>query len=332
MKTNPVLFAFAFPLQASGNDSAVWQKLFPAGETNALDGRAFLNDAPGVVVQNFAADKVQLMVDIDHCSERFGGGAAEGWVEEMEVRQHAIWGRIFWTDEGRLKIKSRQYQYLSPAFILEGTTARVLRFTSIALVNRPAMHLRALARQDSMKGEKMSKEQPQPPSPPIRSEGQKTEAPPVVQTADREPSTQTPSLSLAVPRADHDAVVARAVAAEQALAQHLAAGREKEIEAAVDQAVKAGKIVPASRDYHLAQCRKDGGFEEFKSYIASAPALLQPQKLPAAPVATGRKTMNKTEVRVARAMGVPREDFLAERAAWEAEEKGASQNSEGETR
>ena len=329
MKTNPVLFAFAFPLQASGSDSAVWQKLFPAGETNALDGRAFLNDAPGVVVQNFAADKVQLMVDTDHCSERFGGGAAEGWVEEMEVRQHAIWGRIFWTDEGRLKIKSRQYQYLSPAFILEGTTARVLRITSIALVNRPAMHLRALARQESTKGDHMSTQETKTPSPPAKGEGQKIETPPAVQTASKEESSSASSLSRVVPRADLDVALARANHAEQALAQHLASAREKEIEAAVGQAVKEGKIMPSSKGYYLSQCKKEGGYEEFKTHIASAPALLQPQKLPAAPPATASKTLSKTEAHIASATGVSSEDFLKARAEIAAEEKETAQNGEG---
>ena len=331
MKTNLVHSAFALSLGASNVEVPSWYKLVPQLTINTRDGRTYLNDAPGVVVQNFLADDIDLVVDVDHRAEMGETGPAQGWVDKLDVRQKEIWGRIEWTDEGKSKIKSRAYRFLSPAFLTEGDTARILKLTSVALVNRPAFRLPALARQESTKGEKMSKEQPQPPSPPIRSEEQKTEAPPVVQTAAREPSTQTPSLSLAVPRADHDAVVARALAAEQALAQHLAAGREKEIEAAVGQAVKAGKIVPASRDYHLAQCRKEGGYEEFKTYVASAQALLQPQKLPAAPVATGRKTMSSTEVRVARAMGVSRKDFLAERAAWEDEKQEASQNPEGET-
>ena len=332
MKTNFHYAAFCVEASLSDDDLTQWYMLVPAGKINALDGRTFTGDSPELIVQNFAAGKVFLMVDLDHRSEsKEGGGPAEGWVEKMEVREGAAWGRITWTPYGYVKIKYKEYRYLSPAFWTADGTDRIIKVKSVGMVNQPAILTYTLARQKSTKGAQMSTQETKTPAPPAKSEGQKTEAPPVVQTASRKDASQAPSLSLAVPRADHDAVVARAVAAEEALARHQADLWADKVEAAIGQAVKDGKIAPSSRDYHLAQCMRQGGFEEFKTYIASAPALLQPQKLPAAPVATGRKTMSSTEVRVARAMGVSRKDFLAERAAWEDEKKEASQNPEGET-
>jgi hypothetical protein len=88
-------------------------------------------------------------------------------------------------------------------------------------------------------------------------------------------AAQTPDPAKFVPKADHDLALNRITTFETAAK----AARETEIVAAVDAAVTAGKVAPASKDYHLAFCRTEGGLEQFKAMIAAAPVIAAPSGL-----------------------------------------------------
>ena len=82
-----------------------------------------------------------------------------------------------------------------------------------------------------------------------------------------------PPIDKFMPRADYDSVLARATAAEGKLAEQTASAQAAEIKQLLDAAQAAGKITPASRDYHETQCRTDGGIERFKqAFGAEAPS------------------------------------------------------------
>lgn len=85
---------------------------------------------------------------------------------------------------------------------------------------------------------------------------------------------QLPSLESYVPRGDYNALLTRATNAEQQLAQQA----EKELETAINHeieaALAAGKIAPASVDYHTTNCKREGGLAAFKAFVATAPALV----------------------------------------------------------
>lgn len=84
---------------------------------------------------------------------------------------------------------------------------------------------------------------------------------------------ETPSLDKFVPRADYDAAVARAANAEQKIADQAKTEMETAINAEVDAALKAGKITPATAEYHKANCRADGGLDRFRAFVAAAPVI-----------------------------------------------------------
>ncbi|MDN5865739.1 MAG: phage protease, partial [Gammaproteobacteria bacterium] len=83
----------------------------------------------------------------------------------------------------------------------------------------------------------------------------------------------TPSLDKFVPRADYDAALNRASAAEHTLAERDEAQLKDEIETAINAALEAGKITPATADYHRAQCAFEGGLERFTAFVKAAPEL-----------------------------------------------------------
>lgn len=85
-------------------------------------------------------------------------------------------------------------------------------------------------------------------------------------------SVHRPDPSRFVPRADLDSALARATNAEQALAAHTQQANEARANAMVDQAVKDGKIAPASKAHYLALCQ-DGGFDKVEQLLKTLPTL-----------------------------------------------------------
>jgi ATP-dependent Clp endopeptidase proteolytic subunit ClpP len=85
----------------------------------------------------------------------------------------------------------------------------------------------------------------------------------------------TPSLADAVPRADYDAVRAKMEALEAKQRADAKAAFEARVDGAIDAACKAGKVTPASRDYHRASClaRGEKGLEEFVAYVDAQPEI-----------------------------------------------------------
>jgi len=118
-----------------------------------------------------------------------------------------------------------------------------------------------------------------------------------------------PALDQFVPRADFDKALNRANTAEATLVAQEAAGKDAAIELAVTAALQAGKITPATAEYHKAACRDQGGLERFATFVAAAPEIAG-----AAPAAieTGKSTgtLDDTQKAACRALGVSHEDFL----------------------
>ena len=82
-----------------------------------------------------------------------------------------------------------------------------------------------------------------------------------------------PPIEQFVPRADYDNALARATAAETELASVRGTARDAEIRQALDAAQEAGKITPATRAYHEARCREQGGLEAFREFVSAAPEI-----------------------------------------------------------
>ena len=49
--------------------------------------------------------------------------------------------------------------------------------------------------------------------------------------------------------------------------------RNAEIEAEITKALEAGKITPATKEYHVEQCKAEGGLERFRKYVEAAPEI-----------------------------------------------------------
>jgi phage I-like protein len=130
--------------------------------------------------------------------------------------------------------------------------------------------------------------------------------------ASTQTDTSTVDLAAYAPRADLNAMEARALAAEKQLAELNAAQLKTEAEAAVDEAIKNRKIAPASRAEYLSLCATKEGIETFKKIAAASPAVISTEtQAPggAPPAGGGGAALNAEETATYKAMGYTEEEI-----------------------
>ncbi|WP_413874156.1 phage protease [Albidovulum sp.] len=266
-----------------------WVQLIPAGPAVVgRDGRSWRMSDPARVVAAFDARKAP-QIDIEHASQlkapQGEPAPAVGWIEALEVRDGAIWGRVDWTAEGEAAVTSRAYRYLSPAFAFNGTTGEILRIVSAGLTNNPNLDMAALNAADPSPQESEGMDKAVLEALGLNADGTAAQAVVAITKLKDDRATalnaaQHPDPEKFVPKADHQMALNR-IAGFEAEAKTRA---ETEITAAVDAAVAAGKVAPASKEYHLASCRAEGGLERFRAMVAASPE-----------IAGGKAPQKKTE-------------------------------------
>lgn len=272
-----------------GADGTVpeWIQLLPGGaEVKGRDGRSWMNDRPQAILEAYASEGKDLPIDWEHATElkapRGDQAPAAGWIKGLELRDGRIWARVDWTAQASEHIRSRAYRYISPVFVYERESRRIVRITSAGLTNQPNLYLASLNQEQ--KNADQRKEQCQMelaqllaalglPATATFAEAINRISAIKDEHAKAINRAENPPLDKFVPRADYDEAVAKAANAEQAMKTREAEDLEKAINAEIDGALKAGKITPATADYHKAQCRQEGGLDRFKAFVAAAPVV-----------------------------------------------------------
>ncbi|MDG4475431.1 phage protease [Thiovibrio frasassiensis] len=263
-----------------------WIMLLPAGpEIKGRDGRSWLMaDADArTIIDTFVADKQDLPVDIEHATElkapKGDSAPAVGWIKELELRDDgSIWGRVEWNNDGGFTVSNRQYRYISPVFRYHKLTKQILRLTSAALTNQPNLALQALNTEGQLEHEEEPAMKKIYAALGLADTATETEALNAITKLQGDLATaanraETPSLASFVPRADYDTALNRAAKAEQTIADLKKADMETAINTEISAALAAGKITPATVDYHKASCRQEGGLDRFKDFVKAAPTV-----------------------------------------------------------
>ena len=251
-----------------------WRELIPAPNANGVvqgrDGRWWRMSDPDAVAESF---DIELPIDVNHAVElrapQGNDSPARGWVEALEVRNNAIWGRIAWNADGRSAIAGKQYRYLSPVFRFDPVTKEIQRLTSVALVNEPNFNLalnHATDQENTIVDEAIRKALG------LSENATADQAVTAINALNTKASAST-NLDNYVPRADYNVALNRATTAEASLAQHKKDQHQAEVDAVIDAAMKAGKITPATVDYHKACCAAEGGLDRFKAFVKEAPVI-----------------------------------------------------------
>lgn len=301
-----------------------WVELIPApdsaGKITGRDGRAWLFDAEaqGNVIGAFTARAVALVVDREHATQHRAPNGEEApaaaWIERLEVRDGALWGQVEWTPRGREQVANREYRYQSPVFDYDTTTSRITRLVSAGLTNTPNLHLTALN----------SEEEPMKLTAAISAalglSADATEEAGVAAIqkikSDRDTALnteKTPSLDRYVPRADYDTLMTRATNAERQIQERDTAAHKAAVDAEIDTALKAGKITPATADYHRAMCADQAGLERFRAFVGAAPVIAGESGLDSKKL-KNEVALNTEELAVCLAVGITSVQFRAARA------------------
>jgi phage I-like protein len=264
-------------------DLPEWVELIPVGpEVIGQDGRRWLNDQPDAIVAAWQNRRLPIptVIDYEHATQRRAeaglSAPAAGWVTAVENRGGAVWGKVEWTPAAADQIRQRQYRFLSPAFKFEKSTGRIVEIETAGLTNTPNL-LTAINQQESIPSMTI-------PTAVLAALGLTDGATEeqAVAAANRLKSdlatatnrAESPPLDRFVPRAQYDAALQRATNAEQKLGEVTQAQTQKEIDDAINGALAAGKITPATKDYFTAQCKQEGGLEAFRKFVETAPVIV----------------------------------------------------------
>jgi phage I-like protein len=276
MVTHRPLTLTAIALNLEGAAAPTWVQLTPPGPAIVgRDGRGWKMTDPAAVAAAFDPTK-EPQIDIEHSSQLQAPNGmpapAMGWIKEIVVRDHALWGRVDWTVEGAAYVTSRAYRYLSPVLAYDWDTNEIQRIVCAGLTNDPNLEMAALNAREQ--------ETPEMDAAVLEALGLNPTATPaqavlaINKLKDDKSvalnAAKTPDPEKFVPKADH-ALALNRISAFEADAK---ARTEAEIAVVVDKAIADGKVAPASKEYHLASCRAEGGLGRFTAMVAASPALL----------------------------------------------------------
>jgi len=300
-----------------------WIELIPTGPTvTGRDGRTWLFDdlAQQLVLSAFISRGIDMVIDWEHSTEVVAPqgepAPAAGWIDRLELRSGALWGHVTWTPRAGAQVATREYRFVSPVFDYDDTYRRILRMVSVGLTNKPNLVLTALNHEQS-ETQKMAIPLALAVSLGLDASATDEQALAAVSqlkaTATARNNEQ-PSLDKFVPRQDYDKAVSRATNAEQALETRKADEHKAVVNTEIEAALKAGKITPATADYHRAACSEQGGLDRFREFVKAAPAVVEPSNLGERQPDGTSTALNAEEKQVAQLMGISEADFIKARA------------------
>ncbi|TRO10177.1 hypothetical protein EQ836_23775 [Ectopseudomonas mendocina] len=310
--------ALCFELSA---DVPEWVEVLPPGpKVTGRDGRTWSYDPAQVLAATKAHTAgADLPFDYVHATElkapQGEDAPASGWAREYRINERgAIEARVEWTAKARNAIAEREYRYISPVFTYDDD-GRIHRFSSFGLVNKPNLLTKALnAEQPTTENIPMLAAAIRAALglPETATEDEAVAAIKALKEAKETAlnSEKAPSLQLYVPRGDYNALEQRARNAEQQLKQREEDELKTAINTEIDAALKAGKITPATKAYHLAACQEEGGLERFREFVKAAPSVTA-TVVPEGKVDEQNKTaLNAEQQQAARMFGMTDAQYL----------------------
>ncbi|MFV0448030.1 MAG: phage protease [Vibrio sp.] len=314
---NQALTALCFSLQPTSvaknaTEQGVWLPMIPAGTFAGVDSRSWTNNNPEQVIARFTQKRPFDIEHSTHIKAPKGEPApAYGWITKAENRDGVIWGFIEWNDDGAQLIAEKKYAFYSPSFTYD-KNGQVLALVSAALTNDPNLDVPAL--NNRMENANMPLPKIVLDALGLAEDATPEQAEVAINTLKQDKEValnraSTVDLNKYIPKATHELALNRAETAET----KLAAIHDKELETLVDDAIEAGKIAPANKDMYVSLCRSEGGAEQFKSFIASAPAVVDSKEKQKPDLATNSK-LDEHEIAMCRKLGTSEEEYLAAKA------------------
>lgn len=329
----PADLALAQVLELS-TEPPEWVELMRAGPVEARDGRKWtLEDAEAVVAASVQrAGTTDMPIDYEHQGHlTIGAAPAAGWIKELAADGEVIKARVDWTERAAGLLRSREYRYLSPAFKFDLKTRRVTFLVGAGLTNNPALDLPALATTQPDGNEAMNEDQIKAlrealglaadadvPAILAAVAVMASNSAALAQVAEKvglakdaageavlAAAHKAPDGGDFVPRAEYDRLASQVTELRTDTATAKA-------ESAVDAAVQAGKVSPATREWALGYAKSDP--EGFAAFAAAAPAIVTPGPSgPGRPTGDPDAALTADELAVCRGLDLTEDEFKAAR-------------------
>lgn len=348
MRLLTALLASTLALGAGGADG--WVQLLPFGEFAARDGRPGegkkwnVDNALGARLAaefNALAAQTPIVIDYDHqtlyVAKNGQKAPAAGWMSSAEWRtDQGLFARREWTAAAAQHIEAKEYAFISPVLLYDQDTLEVKGVAMAALVNYPAL-LGMHPVQAELATQFLQEKTPMNPIlaallaglglQETATQEQAVSALNALKTKPPVPAALATALHLqagadeaaalaavaALGKPDPSVATTMAALQGQVLALQSQLNGDK-VTGIVDQAIAAGKLLPAQRDWALGYGKSD--MAALSAFIASAPVIPG-----LAGQSAGRTGLDKTTdaaalsgaegLQVAGAMGIPP-------AAWKA--------------
>lgn len=300
-----------------------WIELIPAGpNVVGADGRSWRMEDPSGLADAFNQAARPAPLDWEHAGLLRGAkgerAPAAGWIEQLDARNGAIWGRVSWTDDGRRDVESRGYRFVSPVFAFNRANKRITAFRGAGLTNTPNLTLAALNRADNTIEDDMDLTHI------TAALGLDAGASAnQIVTAINRRADDLSTATAAAQRPDPDKWISKseydlALNQLETYRQAEADAHTAKIEQVVDAVIAVGDPAhpPANRDDYIAMCRAEGGFERFQRVVK--PQLgnaLTASVAPAGAPTGAASILTEEETAVCRQLGLGAADYIAAKGA-----------------
>ncbi len=290
----------ADPAAAAAKSGPEWIKVTPRGKFTARDGRQFDVD-PELLASRFASDAIDLPIDIDHATVKkamFGDVApAVGWISKLEARPDGLYGKAEWLDEGLRVLSARSHRYISPTLKTDDY-GRAFWLHSVALVAAPAASMPAVASADPT----MQTEKPMLKA--IAAALGLTE-----DAAEASCLSAITSLKARIDPAVHQEALSKIQTLTTELETRTKAEHQAKVDALLDEALKAKKIVPAQRETYAALCTTAEGLAQVTALLGTMAAGLTPSGLDDRNPGSDIAALSAEDREIIREMGLTEEAY-----------------------
>ena len=302
---------------ASDGQVPEWAELIPPGQlVLGIDGRNWIMpDARKVADASNAYVKEEgrgAVLDEEHKTQlREFGGPAFGWFEEYRLNAAGgIEGRIDWTDLGKDAVQKRHYRFISVVFDYDLDTLEIIQVVGGGLTNKNNLRVSALntknPTEENMDPKLMAALGLTPTGDQVSDLAAALNA---IQQLKTDHSTALNAQKDLVPRADLQTALNARDDLQQKLDKIESDAFGAKVETALNAAVKAGKITPATREYHKGTIKDAEALNAFESTYGKAPAIIKEESV--APEGSPEETtaLNAAEKSIGDAFGNSADDL-----------------------
>lgn len=116
-------------------------KILPVGRINSEKGDFVVDEESyNAMKAEMQRRGIDIVIDYEHQTLQDVQAPASGWVKELIYTPEAIIAKVEWTQKAQEYLKNKEYRYLSPVVLIRKEDNKAVALHSLALTNTPAIN------------------------------------------------------------------------------------------------------------------------------------------------------------------------------------------------